>query len=282
MDAFDFQMPLLVVSLAGAAGVIIYLVSVFGIREKTFEEAIAAQKEISLELLGRKELKKKAVKRKLKSKKEEKEKEKPVATAPKEKEVQAEKEPHPHVGICSHPIILDENTVRRPSLVGGRRDSIKSILVNKAEVSPVTEGDVIVETNHFENKHPKDDFEMKKQASTEEEGQAINGVEENDADGEEELGETEAVVEAPVVETQVLVTSSEPVTTNNNSRKTSKKGKKGLVQVAQTEPLNATKLVEVIDKVTLSSDEIQDLIEYLLNRQLDAAGIANEWVNVRN
>jgi len=273
--AFDFQMPLLVVSIAGLAGLVIYLISVFGIREKTFEEAIAAQKEISQELLGKKEQKKKTVKqRKVKGKKEEKEKQ------PKEKEMEKDSNsPHPHVEICSQPTIMEEHAVRRPSLLGlgGRRESIKSILINKSEVSPVGEGEVMEESNHFENRHPKDDFELKKQGSTEED-LPVEGAEteENDVEVEEDLIE---VSEVPEVESQLTSAATLEVLANPNLRKGSKKSKKS--QVAQSLELDATKLVAVIEKVTLSTDEIQNIIEYLLNRQVDAGNATEEWVNVR-
>lgn len=72
----DLELGLVVLGVALVTGIAVYFVSVMGIREKSFEEAIAEQKKRSEDLLGKREKKKVNVKDKTKKQNKKKEKEK--------------------------------------------------------------------------------------------------------------------------------------------------------------------------------------------------------------
>jgi ribosome-binding protein 1 len=92
----DLELGLIVLGVAGLTTIAVYLVSVMGIREKTFEEAIAEQKKRSEDLLGKKIVKKPQVKDKTKKKQNRK--------------TENHKNQH-HVEIVDEPDVLDESTV---------------------------------------------------------------------------------------------------------------------------------------------------------------------------
>ena len=115
----ELELGLAVVGVVVITAAAVYLVSVMGIKEKSFEEAIAEQKKRSEDLLGRKDAKKKVpVKDKNKKQKKAKEKEKhhaPPSSSEAADEVDGvhhhhDEKPH-HVEIIPEPEILDDGPV---------------------------------------------------------------------------------------------------------------------------------------------------------------------------
>ncbi|CAG7724094.1 unnamed protein product, partial [Allacma fusca] len=255
----DLEMDLAVLGVVAVTAAAVYLVSVMGIKEKSFEEAIAEQKKRSEDLLGRKDTKKKVVvKDKNKKQKKAKEKEKHAVPSVGESGDVLDIPPQPHshedrhhVEIDPEPGILDDlaaSESRRASVVR-MRESLRSILVNKEEHSPVIEAEA-EPANNFELLQPKGDLELKKQVSNDEsppptpppplpQRHLKKGKEKKEEPGNGDI--------------QV------PVETANWS---------------YYENVPVTGVVE--ERVSLSSSEIQNLIDILLNKQ--HAG-DSEWIN---
>src|SRR5665811_1405992 len=62
-SVFDLELGLVVLGFALITGLAIYFVSIVGVKEKSFEEAIAEQKKRSEELLGVQKVKPKSIKK---------------------------------------------------------------------------------------------------------------------------------------------------------------------------------------------------------------------------
>lgn len=116
----ELELGLAVLGVVAITATAVYLVSVMGIKEKSFEEAIAEQKKRSEDLLGRKDAKKK-VTVKDKNKKQKKAKEKEKHHAPSSSPEAAEEtdsvhhyhhdeKPH-HVEIIPEPEIMEDGPV---------------------------------------------------------------------------------------------------------------------------------------------------------------------------
>ncbi|XP_012272203.1 kinectin isoform X1 [Orussus abietinus] len=158
----DIQTGAVYVGIVLLSAVVIVLVSMFGIKEKSYEEAIAEQRKLPDDLLLGKKDKGKEKKHKNKSGKKVKEK----------KEEKEEKEDKPeHIQFVETPQILpSEPIVIQDSSKGGKKkskvDKVKPILVNKDEpvviapdlcpLEPLSD-----EINHFDRIQPKDSLELR-------------------------------------------------------------------------------------------------------------------------
>ncbi|CAL8090738.1 unnamed protein product [Orchesella dallaii] len=292
----DLQLSLIAIGVACATAVAVYLVSVIGIKEKSFEEAIAEQKKRSDDLLGSHQTKKDKKKQQVKDKSNKKLKKREKLASgvnnnvalssdlsdvdnaggkEQEQEPVVRSEKKNHVEIVDEPEIMEDTPdeeaedpvtglavprvpSRRSSVSGGpRRDSIiKPILMNKDEVTPVMSSKHEVEpANHFELSHPKDDCEMRKK------------VDEESTPPSPRIGLKSSGSNTPDNDVQ-----DSPQTGGKRSERVRSKPKK---QVAD-EPLTGIKIENMIDRVVLSSSEIQNLIDVLLNKQ--HAG-DSEWIN---
>ena len=203
-------------------------------------------------------------------------------------------------------IRCDLQNSRRSSFIKSR-DAIKPILVNKDEQSPIIADADAPAANHFEVIHPKGDLELKKQISTEDTPPATpppplpqraakkknREVKEAERNGEPHplqneqewgyyenvpsSGLHEEVVEAAHIESLKAVRSATPDdgVSENRQEKISRSKKSRKDQ--DREEFTAARLESAIEKVPLSSSEIQSLIDILLNKQ--HAG-ESEWINV--
>nr|XP_033324053.1 kinectin-like [Megalopta genalis] len=159
----DVQTGLVYVAVVVISAAVIVLVSMFGIKEKSYEEAIAEQRKLPDDLLLGKKDKGKEKKHKNKAGKKVKEKKE-------EKEEKDDKEEKPeHVQFEENPQILPLEPLLREGSKGskkkGKSEKVKPILVNKdeplvivTELSPSQPP--LAEANHFDLIHPKDDLEL--------------------------------------------------------------------------------------------------------------------------
>ncbi|KAL0113639.1 hypothetical protein PUN28_012644 [Cardiocondyla obscurior] len=166
----DVQTGLIYVGIVVLSAAAIAFISMFGIREKSYEEAIAEQRKLPDDLLSSKKDKNKEKKHKNKTGKKVKEKKE-------EKDDKEDKDERPeHVQFEETPQILPPDPPVQESNKGnkkkGKLEKIKSILVNKDEPSViVTELNPsqlpLAEANHFDLIHPKDDLELVRSQSKE-------------------------------------------------------------------------------------------------------------------
>ncbi|XP_031831405.1 uncharacterized protein LOC116426511 [Nomia melanderi] len=159
----DVQTGLVYVAVVVISAAVIVLVSMFGIKEKSYEEAIAEQRKLPDDLLLSKKDKSKEKKHKNKAGKKVKEKKE-------EKEEKDDKEEKTeHVQFEENPQILPLEPLLREGSKGnkkkGKSEKVKPILVNKdeplvivTELSPSQP--LLAEANHFDLIHPKDDLEL--------------------------------------------------------------------------------------------------------------------------
>ncbi|KAK0163760.1 hypothetical protein PV328_002457 [Microctonus aethiopoides] len=156
----DLQTGLIYVGVVVVSAAVILFVSMFGIKEKSYEEAIAEQRKLPDDLLFAKKDKGKEKKHKSKTGKKVKEK----------KEDKDEKEEKPeHVQFEETPQILSPETNIQEACKGNKKknktEKVKPILVNKDE-SPITIPESLslqlplTEVNHFDVMLPKDELEL--------------------------------------------------------------------------------------------------------------------------
>lgn len=136
------------------SAVLIYLISAFTMKEKTFEEVIAEQRrQQELELQKAKQDKKsdKDVRKRFKNKKEKTKGESPKASEPEQKE-------HKMVNLELEPEIIEP--VEDKPLKATKKKPAKPILHNKDEKTPII-SDKFVEEMVHRGPTPKDDLELK-------------------------------------------------------------------------------------------------------------------------
>ncbi|XP_045538003.1 ribosome-binding protein 1 [Papilio machaon] len=163
-----------------AVSVVILLIRLFSTSGTTYEEAIAQQKKATTELLALAKNKGKAKKTSKKAnkklaKKERKESAAAATASEPESEAPAESgadedtapAPKPHVEF-SPPVVVDVPTDTPPNIKirkRGKDPKVKPILVNKEDPSCVSDPGSVpfpgsAVSNHFEEMHPKDEFEL--------------------------------------------------------------------------------------------------------------------------
>ncbi|XP_008558286.1 kinectin isoform X2 [Microplitis demolitor] len=191
----DFQTTLIYGGVVVVSAAVIFLVSVLGIKEKSYEEAIAEQRKLPDDLLLGKKDKGKDKKHKSKTGKKVKEKKD-------DKDDKDDKQEH--VQFEDTPQILPDINVQdvgKGNKKKSKPEKVKPILVNKDESPVVTESIAsqppLVNVNHFDVIHPKDDLELIRSQSKENLQQA---------------------------------TQSEPVTGKSSPRETPTKSKKNVVK----------------------------------------------------
>ncbi|KPJ18210.1 Kinectin [Papilio machaon] len=163
-----------------AVSVVILLIRLFSTSGTTYEEAIAQQKKATTELLALAKNKGKAKKTSKKAnkklaKKERKESAAAATASEPESEAPAESgadedtapAPKPHVEF-SPPVVVDVPIDTPPNIKirkRGKDPKVKPILVNKEDPSCVSDPGSVpfpgrAVSNHFEEMHPKDEFEL--------------------------------------------------------------------------------------------------------------------------
>ncbi|RUS91676.1 hypothetical protein EGW08_000502 [Elysia chlorotica] len=241
------------------SAVMIYCISAFSMREKTFEEVMAEQREREEKEREKAKAEKKAEKdlnkkKSFKKGKPDKVKEKSAQVT--EPELKSE---HKMVNLEIEPEII-EPTESSSLTVGlrqrsNKKEKIKSILVNKDEHPLIATKQVEL---HHKPMVPKDEMELKK--SHEKQEKAFVG---------EPLivKETKAKVSAELKENLppkgVIDMKEDHKPRHRDEIRNSPKAK----QPQGDAPLNGSRLVSVVKTAKLSDDEIQNLIDILLNRQ---------------
>ncbi|XP_063994157.1 ribosome-binding protein 1 isoform X2 [Diachasmimorpha longicaudata] len=303
----DLQAGLVYVGIVVVSAVVIFLVSIFGMKEKSYEEAIAEQRKLPDDLLLGKKEKGKEKKHKNKAGKKVKEKKE-------EREDKDEKDEKPeHVQFEETPQILPPEQPVQEACKGNKKknkpEKVKPILVNKDE-SPVVVADTIAtlnpspDVNHFDIIHPKDDLELIRSQSKENLSQ-INQAEPvvNKSPKEtptkskraskllqkKESLETESSLQAPrpppQTSTPAQPTAPLPAAAPVPLKESSKKNKKKndiLAQIGgEKDGINVSLLMPLVQKAELSRSEIQILIDQLLNKQLDNPLEHSEWTEGR-
>ncbi|XP_049877689.1 ribosome-binding protein 1 isoform X5 [Pectinophora gossypiella] len=166
---------LLVLCGLGVAGVaVVLLMGLFSTSGTSYEEAIAQQRRATTELLALAEGKNKPKKNNKKANKKQAKKEKkeaavttgsePDSEAPAESGVEDEPAAKPHVEF-SPPVVVDVSRDTPPNVKirkRGKDPKVKPILLNKEDPSCVSDPTTPSPPplNHFEEMHPKDEFEL--------------------------------------------------------------------------------------------------------------------------
>ncbi|XP_039310686.1 kinectin isoform X12 [Solenopsis invicta] len=313
----DFQTGLVYVGIVVLSAAAIACISMFGIKEKSYEEAIAEQRKFPDDLLSSKKDKNKEKKHKNKAGKKVKEKKE-------EKDDKEEKdERSEHVQFEETPQILPSESPVQESNKGnkkkGKLEKIKPILVNKDEPSViVTELNPsqppLAEANHFDTIHPKDDLELvrshsitqietvekvnkspkdtptkskknnkdaikKKDENTKDEKQDSNSYT-NASSNKEMMREIkEQQKETPVKEVKEIVKEVVQQLPNKEPKKTKKKN--DILSQIDGDAVNVELLMLCIQKAELSRSEIQILTNQLLNKQQDNPLEHSEWTEGR-
>ncbi|KAF3429202.1 hypothetical protein E2986_01409 [Frieseomelitta varia] len=261
----DVQTGLVYVAVVVISAAVIVLVSMFGIKEKSYEEAIAEQRKLPDDLLLNKKDKSKEKKHKNKAGKKVKEKKE-------EKEEKDDKEEKSeHVQFEENPQILPlEPLLRKENLQQiGQSESI----INK---SPK-------ETPTKLKKNVKDSVKKKDDNVKEEKKEMVNNTNTPPVVNKDSVKEVKEQKEIPVkdVKEATKETSLSVQLTNKESKKAKKKNDI-LAQIGgDKDAVNVSLLMPLVQKAELSRSEIQILIDQLLNKQMDNPSEHSEWTEGR-
>ncbi|XP_063429064.1 ribosome-binding protein 1-like isoform X8 [Mytilus trossulus] len=229
------------------SAVLIYLISAFGFKEKSYEEAIAEQKK-------RLEAEQDKVRKEKKAEKEKK-KGKKGKEKPKEKNVQQVNDPEHErkmVNLEIEPEIIEPqaSSDQESKPKSKTKKSPKPILLNKDEKSKVAPQ--MQETIHFKAV-PKDEVEL----LHEHEKERKTSLSKPKKEEKVKIDTKEAKKAQPVVEDMVIVQTQKLQAAALTPERKAKKALENDVR----------QLVSSIQSASLNDGEIQKLIEILLNRQ---------------
>ncbi|XP_076097721.1 uncharacterized protein LOC143067947 isoform X7 [Mytilus galloprovincialis] len=231
------------------SAVLIYLISAFGFKEKSYEEAIAEQKK-------RLEAEQDKVRKEKKAEKEKK-KGKKSKDKPKEKNLQQVNDPEHErkmVNLEIEPEIIEpqlsSDQESKPKSKAKANKSPKPILLNKDEKSKVAPQ--MQETIHFKAV-PKDEVELLHEHGKERKTSLSKPKKEEKV----KIETKEAKKAQPVVENMVIVQTQKLQAAAPTPERKAKKALENDVR----------QIVSSIQSASLNDGEIQKLIEILLNRQ---------------
>lgn len=168
MDLFagkmDAQTSLICVGFIVLSGAALLIMSMLGIKEKTYEEAIAEQRKMPDDALlfrrpNKPKSKEKKSQRSGKKVKEKKKEAKQSSSDELDEQIPPQPEPM-HVKIISEPEVLGETTKPEPQKKK-KKEKVKPILVHKEE-KVAEEPLPPAPANHFELIQPKDDLSLRK------------------------------------------------------------------------------------------------------------------------
>ncbi|XP_071079654.1 ribosome-binding protein 1-like isoform X12 [Haliotis cracherodii] len=279
----DPQTLLIGVAAFVISAILIYLISAFTMKEKTFEEVLEEQRRRQEEEREKQKSEKKAEKEHKKKyrKGKEKTKEKPDKPTPvQETDVQRD---HKMVNLEIDPEIIEPVETVALNTKKSKNKKAKSILVNKEEKPLVTDGKQTKELYH-KDMAPKDEVELhheqhrgKDKQHPEQQSKASKKQEKA---REAERLEKERIIHVEKrTETMVEIQHTRAVMAESEVKSARAKGG---VLAADGSPLNGSKLIASVKSANLKDSEIQTLIEILLNRQgisTSGAGAASatEW-----
>ncbi|XP_021931547.1 ribosome-binding protein 1 [Zootermopsis nevadensis] len=292
----DVQTGLVCAGVFVLSVVVIFVVSMFGIKEKTYEEAIAEQRNMPAEnlLLGRsgkdktKDKKQKKAGKKVKEKPTEQEKKQSEAVL--SASTQPTSQEKTHVDFNEPEAEVVSERLPQGDKKKNKKEKVKPILLNKDEESLVAES-LPVPANHFEVIQPKDDLLLKQKGSK---GDLIDKGGDT-AFVETVVGPPSAPEKAPSKQSTVkadkkaeklaaTTVQQEQATPPPPSKERNKKKRSELATLQQMsgdrEGVNVSLLVPLVRKAELSRSEIQILIDLLLNKQQGSAVGSSEWIEV--
>ncbi|XP_044263237.1 ribosome-binding protein 1 isoform X2 [Tribolium madens] len=279
----DFQIPFVFVSLFSLASVLLIFVYKFGIKEKSYEEALAEQRQQNHILLGAKpklkEKKNKKTSKKVKEKINLGENETVEEPESETNQKNMENQKKLHVEFKE---VTEEVSVKPPSPPAkkqSKKEKVRPILVKKDKLENDVEtvaDEVPTQTNHFEELHPKDDFELKFHSiSVEETPNPDKNVENN---SHKKQPETETTPLYKENHPQAVTSSINGFISNTGKEKKKKKSEfNTLQQLGDSNGPNLSLLLNLVRKAELSRSEVQILIDLLLNKQHEAPAVLDEW-----
>ncbi|XP_046372970.1 ribosome-binding protein 1-like isoform X10 [Haliotis rufescens] len=278
----DPQTLLIGVAAFVISAILIYLISAFTMKEKTFEEVLEEQRRRQEEEREKQKSEKKAEKEHKKKyrKGKEKTKEKPDKPAPvQETDVQRD---HKMVNLEIDPEIIEPVETVALNTKKSKNKKSKSILVNKEEKPLVTDGKQTKELYH-KDMAPKDEVELHHEQRGKDkqhpEQQSKASKKQEKAREAERLEKERIIHVEKRTETMVEIQHTRAVMAESEVKSARAKGG---VLAADGSPLNGSKLIASVKSANLKDSEIQTLIEILLNRQgisTSGAGAASatEW-----
>ncbi|XP_025105817.1 ribosome-binding protein 1-like isoform X4 [Pomacea canaliculata] len=295
----DVQIILIGIPAFVVIAILIYLITAFAMREKTFEEVIAEQKRRQEEERERakqgKKVEKEQYKKKFRKGKADKGKEKAAQVCgPEFKEpvmVEPEVTEHKMVNLEIDPEIIEPSDA---VVLGGKskvKPSRKSkpILVNKNEVTPVTE-----KATELPHKPitPRDEIELKKLHEKEvvpavhvstmqiETHQKKENKIVHQTENKQEV--TETIKEVKEIKVQrVKAPRMESMIIQQNAPQEEGEKKISKIKNSSDTVAGGTRLVEMVRSASLSDKDVQTLTEILSNRQ-GTTGVAQDSWNKKN
>ncbi|XP_029036621.1 kinectin-like isoform X7 [Osmia bicornis bicornis] len=265
----DVQTGLVYVAVVVISAAVIVLVSMFGIKEKSYEEAIAEQRKLPDDLLFSKKEKNKEKKHKNKTGKKVKEKKE-------EKEEKEDKEEKPeHIQFEENPQILPlEPLLRKENL---HQIGQSEPVANKSPKETPTKSKKSVKEKDAKKKD-ENVKEEKKEATASINGQSVN------KDSIKETKDVKEQKETPVKEVKEVVKETIVLSAQLPAKESKKSKKKNdiLAQIGgDRDAVNVSLLMPLVQKAELSRSEIQILIDQLLNKQMDNPSEHSEWTEGR-
>ena len=224
----DVQLLVIIGVAVALLTLLVYLISIFGTRSKTYEEILEEQRKQQQELFG-KSASEGDKKKEKKAKKPKKPKVEKQATGDAGQAQEVEEQPHKMLNLEIDPEIIEDQPPKPISDVRKRKKS-KPILHNRDEKSPVS-SELEVEEKFHPHRTPKDDVEVKHErdrrlsgslpASTDDEQAAQPPA--GKGGKKKKAKEVAAVKPEPVVVQEVIQVQAAPVMQAEPPRK----GKKG-------------------------------------------------------
>lgn len=244
------------------SAVLIYLISAFTMKEKTFEEVIAEQKrqqEAEKEKAKLEKKQEKDVRRKFKKKEKSKDKSPQSSPKPSAHVPDHEEKDHKMVELELEPEII-EPLEAKPLKQSKKKDKpAKSILHNKDEKTPVLPDSLMKQIIHT-GPPPKDDLELKHVHEKEQKPKKEKPVKH-----ETELKAKPVIVEEMVMKLETQVHAAAPPPESRASFK--HQGSTGK---------DNSDLIASVKTTGFSDGEVQSLIDILLSKQ-GATGFASDW-----
>ncbi|CAH1127677.1 unnamed protein product [Ceutorhynchus assimilis] len=276
----DVTAPLIFFSIFIFASIALFLVYKYGIKKKTFEEALAEHKKQTSALLGPK-IKPKEKKSKKAAKKANKEKaipengEMPDETESLDsKDVQDNVEMKPQPQVKSHKGKAALNKQTKEKIHVEFKEEPEEALEVKVPVEKEVK-DVINKKDDLQKEAPKEERKQdKKKIKPQKQDVQQVGEKPNNAAGEPLATEKEKAKEEKATENILAPLVQESVV---NTGKEKKKKKSEFNSKQQVIVAERDQLIHSIRNAELSRNEVQLLIDLLLNKQLEAPTVVDDW-----
>jgi len=295
----DIQTGLVYVGVVALSAVVIFVISMFGIKEKTYEEAIAEQRNMPEEnlLLGRSG--KDKVKNKKQKKAGKKVKEKPTEQEKKQSEPVSSVPDQPFSQEKSHTDLQEPETEvvnKQPPQEDKKKkkkekERVKLVVLNINEQGHVIEVSP-VPANHLEEIQPKGDQQLKQKRAKEDlivlgGDTAVLDTAVQPPSAPEKVPTKQPTDKGNKKEDKATATAvaQEQPTPFPPSKDRNKKKRSELATLQQMsgdrDGVNVSLLEPLVRKAELSRTEIQILIDLLLNKQQSSATGNSEWIEGR-